>query len=128
MKSAALLAICLLLACRRGAFALDANSVHRIQDRFIAPCCWSQSVAMPDSPAAREMREEIVKLVAEGKTEDDIVDFYVARYGERILRMPRGKAWIWLNAVPIGALAAGAAGVVLFLARARRGADPLTKS
>jgi len=125
---AALLAMCFLVACQRGAFAVDANSARRIQDRFMAPCCWSQSVAMHDSPAAREMRDEIVKLVSEGKTEDEIVDYYVGRYGERILRLPRGKAWIWLNAIPIGALTAGAACLVLFLARARRAAVALTKS
>lgn len=118
----------LLVASQVGAYAVDANAIHKTQDRFIAPCCWSQSVAMHDSPVAREMREEIVEFVSEGKTEEEIVDFYVARYGERILRVPRGKAWIWLNAVPIGALTAGAAGVMLFLARARRAAIASTKS
>jgi cytochrome c-type biogenesis protein CcmH/NrfF len=47
---------------------------------------------------------------------------YVGRYGERILRQPRGRAWVWLNAVPIGALAVGLAGVLLFLARSRQAA------
>lgn len=127
MKAAAFLAMCSLVACQHGAFAVDANGAHRIQNRFIAPCCWSQSVAMHDSPVAREMRDEIVKLVSEGKTEEEIVDFYVTRYGERILRLPRGKAWIWLNAVPIGALSVGAAGVVLFLARARKRHQPVVE-
>jgi cytochrome c-type biogenesis protein CcmH/NrfF len=66
------------------------------------------------SPVARQMREEIVKLMAESKSEEEIVDYHVGRYGERILRQPRGKAWVWLNAVPIVAFTAGAACVILF--------------
>jgi cytochrome c-type biogenesis protein CcmH len=116
----ALLSLCLLIPAQVIMFGDGPNRVLRIQDRFIAPCCWSQSVAMHDSPVAREMRDEIVKLVSEGKTEEQIVDHYVARYGERILRQPRGKAWVWLNAVPIGVLTLGVAGVLVFLARARR--------
>ena len=114
------LPLCALVFTQFAVFASDPNPTHRIQDRFIAPCCWSQSVAMHDSPVAREMRDEIAELVAEGKTEEEIVDYYVGRYGERILRQPRGKAWVWLNAVPIGALTVGAACVLLFLSRARR--------
>lgn len=115
MKVFALLALAQLTLC-----GLGPGSVRKIQDRFIAPCCWSQSVAIHDSPVAREMRDEIVKLVSEGKSEEQIVDHYVARYGERILRQPRGQAWVWLNAVPVGAIAVGVACVVLFVRHARR--------
>ncbi|MGO9261094.1 MAG: cytochrome c-type biogenesis protein CcmH [Bryobacteraceae bacterium] len=108
---AALVALCLLA---------PADDVRRIQDRFLAPCCWRQSVAVHDSPVAREMRDEIATFASEGRTEEQIVDYYVARYGERILRQPRGQAWIWLNAGPIVASIAGLAAVVLFLARAKR--------
>lgn len=123
MKTLALLALCLLVPAQAAVSGPDPGRARGIQDKFIAPCCWSQSVAIHDSPVAREMRDEIVELVSEGKTEEQIVDHYVARYGERILRQPRGKAWVWLNAVPIGVLTLGVACVLVFLVRARRPAD-----
>jgi cytochrome c-type biogenesis protein CcmH len=117
---AAFLVLCFLVPAELRVLGLDANGVRKIQDRFMAPCCWSQSVAVHDSPVARQMRQEIVSLASEGKTEEEIVDYYVGRYGDRILRQPRGRAWIWLNAVPFGALSAGLAGVLVFMARARK--------
>ena len=74
--------------------AADKDDTKRIQDRLLAPCCWQQSVAVHDSDIARQMRAEIARLAASGKNEEQIVEVYVARYGERILREPRGaKRW-----------------------------------
>lgn len=118
--TAAYLALSFLVPTQPDVLGVAASGVRKIQDRFLAPCCWRQSVAIHDSPVARQMRDEIVRLVSEGKTEEEIVDYYVGRYGERILRQPRGQAWIWLNVVPIGALGGGLAGVLVFMTRARK--------
>lgn len=91
----------------------------RIESRFLAPCCWSEDLAVHSSPAAREMRAEIEALVAQGRSENEIVDYYVSRYGERILRDPRGRSWWVLTWAPVIALASGTALVVRLLARMR---------
>jgi cytochrome c-type biogenesis protein CcmH/NrfF len=49
-------------------------------------------------------------MVSAGRTEDEIVAFYVARYGQRILREPQGSSAIWLRVVP---LVVGAVGLLL---------------
>ena len=95
----------------------EENAVKRIQDRFLAPCCWQQSVAVHDSDIAKQMRAEIGSMVASGKSEEQIVDVYVARYGERILREPRGAKRWWLTVVPLVSIALATAGLVLFLRR-----------
>lgn len=66
------------------------------------------------------MRAEIRQLLAAGKTRAEIVAFYVDRYGERVLREPRGAAWIWLTVVPIVAMLFGGLSLSLYLVRARR--------
>lgn len=84
-----------------------AELTRKLQARFIAPCCWSETVAVHRSESAAGMRDEIARFVDDGKSEDEIVAFYVAKYGERILLEPRGQKLTWLTAVPIAALAAG---------------------
>jgi cytochrome c-type biogenesis protein CcmH/NrfF len=66
------------------------------------------------------MRGEIRQLAKAGKTEGQIVDLYVARYGERILREPRGRLSFWLRVVPLVVLIAGALLVMGYIVRARR--------
>jgi len=66
------------------------------------------------------MRAEIVSMVASGKSEEQIVDVYVARYGERILREPRGAKRWWLTVVPLVSIALATTGLVLFLRRQQK--------
>ena len=101
-------------------FAVGQSGVKRIQDRFLAPCCWQQSVAVHDSDIAKQMRAEIATMVAAGRNEEQIVDVYVARYGERILREPRGGYWWWSVMVPAVSIILAAAGLVMFLSRQRK--------
>ena len=100
--------------------AADNDDTKRIQDRLLAPCCWQQSVAVHDSDIARQMRAEIARLKASGKNEEQIVEVYVARYGERILREPRGAKRWWSILVPITMIALATGGLVLFLRRQQK--------
>lgn len=101
------------------AWAAPAGEARRIEERFLAPCCWSESLAFHNSPKAVEMREEVEGLVAAGKSEAQIVDLYVARYGERILREPRGGRRTVLTLGPLVALALGGTLLVVYLRRVR---------
>lgn len=94
-----------------------------LQARFIAPCCWSESVAVHRSEPAAAMRAEIASMVASGSSDDDIIAFYVARHGERILLEPRGGKNMWLTVIPIGALVAGGLALARYLKR-KRAAEP----
>jgi cytochrome c-type biogenesis protein CcmH len=77
--------------------AAPTDSLRAITERFIAPCCWRENLAVHQSPDAEKMRAEIVQLVADGRTEDEIVEQYVSQYGERILRVPRGARFAVLT-------------------------------
>jgi cytochrome c-type biogenesis protein CcmH len=98
------------------------DPVRRIEERFLAPCCWRESVAVHQSPKAEELRAEIQQMVAAKKSEAEIVDHYVALYGERILREPRGLRSLWLMIVPLVVLVGGGAALAVYLRHASRAA------
>jgi cytochrome c-type biogenesis protein CcmH len=53
------------------------------------PKCLNESIADSDAPVAADLRREVHRLVAEGKSDDDVKDFLSSRYGEFVLYRPR---------------------------------------
>jgi cytochrome c-type biogenesis protein CcmH len=66
-----------------------AAKAREIEDNLIAPCCWSQPVSQHYSEVAEKIRNEVSAMVAAGKSRDEILDHFVAEYGERILAAPK---------------------------------------
>lgn len=64
-------------------------------------CMQCQNESIADSPVslAADLRREVADMIVAGKSDDEIRDFMVARYGEFILFKPRFSArtaWLWL--------------------------------
>src|SRR5205085_2130875 len=77
------------------------------------PICENNSVLDSPSDLARDMRDQIHEQLAAGKSRDDIMRYFVDRYGEGILREPPKQGFtllVWIG--PIIALAIAAAVVV----------------
>jgi cytochrome c-type biogenesis protein CcmH len=92
---------------------------------LIAPCCWRESVAIHRSPASLEVRDEIATMIVEGKSQREILDDFVGRYGARVLIEPEGSRAQWLYVIPILVLLiASFAAVRFLLRRTRRGRLP----
>lgn len=92
------------------------DRVARLGNALRCPVC--RGVAIADSPAemARRMMEEVRTQVAEGKSDEEILSFFEARYGEWSLLQPKATGEnliIWL--LPLFFLACG--GVYIFLRR-----------
>ena len=51
--------------------------------------CQNETIADSTAPLAADLRREIRRLVSEGKSEDDIKDFLLQRYGDFVLYKPR---------------------------------------
>ncbi len=70
--------------------------VARLEHTVLAPCCYTESVAIHQSEIALKMRLEIAKWVAAGKSDREILDTYAGLYGSKVLvdprTMPRGWA------------------------------------
>lgn len=104
--------------------ALDASQQARYQklcESLVAPCCWSESLALHRSPEAMQARDEVAALILQGKPDQDILDDFAARYGTRVLIEPPGSRARWLYVLPAVALVAGFVWVIRFLrSRTRR--------
>ena len=103
---------------------------RRIEGELMAPCCWGEPVSQHVSPIAKEMRGEIRSMLADGRSEQEILDLYVAKYGERILTTPPARGFnLLVYILPWVIALAGVAAVTWVLRRwlARRpaaSADP----
>src|SRR5690625_309177 len=53
------------------------------------PKCQNQNLSGSDSPIAADLRRELYFLIQDGRSDMEIVDFMVERYGEYILYRPR---------------------------------------
>ena len=114
-----LLVLVLALAATPAALTPQQDAaIRRVEDRLLAPCCYSQSVAEHMSPVAEQMREEITQMVASGESETAILDHYKALYGERILIIPGGGTGRVLFALPAAGVVLGSAMLFLFLRNA----------
>lgn len=58
--------------------------------------CQNQSLADSDAPLAEDLRQEIRLLMAKGKTDEEVVEFLVARYGDFVRYRPPLKRTTWL--------------------------------
>jgi len=85
--------------------------------------CQNQSIDDSNAPLARDLRLIVREKLVAGESEDAILAFLVARYGEFVLLKPRftmATALLWLG--PFLVLLSGGIGIVL-LARRRRVAE-----
>lgn len=69
------------------------EKARAIEGKLMAPCCWSQPVAQHYSQAAGEIRRGVREMLAAGKSEQKILEYYVANHGERILASPRARGF-----------------------------------
>jgi len=82
--------------------------------------CQNQTIADSAAPLAVDLRNQIREQVRAGRSDDQIRDYMVARYGDFVLYRPPLKGTtllLWIG--PFVLLLAGAA-IVVYIARSRR--------
>ncbi len=84
------------------------------------PKCENQAIDDSDSPIAGDMRERVYLQLQDGRSDKEILDFMVNRFGDYVLYNPRleGRTLL-LWGLPAGLLLLGAL-VVVLMVRARR--------
>ena len=110
------------------AVAADPQALERearqLEAKLMAPCCWAQQVSLHQSPAADEIKQNIRRLLAEGKTSQQILDRYVAEYGDRILAEPPARGFSRLIYVAPWVFLVASVGLVVVVIRRLRAVGP----
>ena len=87
--------------------------------------CQNETIAASRADLANDLRREIRVMIAEGKTDAEILDFMVARYGEFVRYRPPVNPTTWLLwGGPFVLLAGGLAALIAFLRRRPAAAAP----
>lgn len=115
----------LLCALAGPSLALAANPPVRanlpdLEDEVMCPVCGTL-LGLSHSPAAERERVFIRKLIAQGKTDDEIKDALVAEYGGQVLALPENRGIdVWAYAVPVIGLILGALAAIWAIIAWRR--------
>lgn len=110
--------------------SVRADSVLEARTTVVAAelrCAVCQGISIQESPSAlaREMREVVKEQLREGRTPEEVKDFFVASYGEWILLSPRPHGLnILLYLLPALLLFGGAALIVVVVRRWTAGGAP----
>ena len=85
------------------------------------PKCQNQDIADSNAPIATDLRREIYRMLGEGKDNQQILDFMVARYGDFVLYKPAltsKTAVLWFG--PFALLLGGLVLIGVIVGRRRR--------
>ncbi|QWN22775.1 cytochrome c-type biogenesis protein CcmH [Xanthomonas citri] len=98
----------------RYASADEEARFHALTAELRCVQCQNQSLADSNAQIAQDMRREVLALMHEGRSDAQIRQFLVARYGEFVLYRPRVESRTWLLWFgPLLVLLLGAGAVVL---------------
>lgn len=87
------------------------------------PKCQNQDIADSNAPIAADLRREIFRMLGEGRSNRQIVDFMVDRYGDFVRYKPALTGRTWLLWFGPGVLLVGGLGVLALIVRRRRVSD-----
>ena len=91
--------------------------------------CQNQTLADSDADIARQLRNEVFRMIREGQTDDQIKDFMTARYGDFVLYNPPVKSGTWLLWFgPFVILGGGALALAVHLRKRRANAAPVSNT
>ena len=102
---------------------VDRQRYQTFIDEMRCPKCQNQNLAGTNSPIAMDLRRELDLMIKDGKSDKEIVDFMVERYGEFILYRPRlSSTTMLLWGAPVFLLVFGVI-LLLLIVRKRRSLD-----
>ena len=88
---------------------------YELDKAIMCPVCPGESIDQSQNPLAVQMRAIVLEQLQQGRTESEIKDFFVERYGASVLLEPPASGFnlvVWV----LPPLAVGAAALALFSA------------
>lgn len=127
-RIAALLALALLLSpgsalAQSAGGRVEPNAtLPDIEDEVMCPICGT-ALQLANSPQAERQRAFINRLIAQGKSKEEIKDALVAEYGAEVLAVPDPEGFdLAAYVLPVAGVLAAAIGIGLAARRWRRSA------
>ncbi|MDD5059086.1 MAG: cytochrome c-type biogenesis protein CcmH [Sideroxydans sp.] len=127
MKKLLILLFCLLPVFAHAGEAKDLAEDPVLEKRMVGLAenlrclvCQNESLASSHAELAEDLRREVREQMNKGKSDQEIIDYLVARYGDFVLYQPPMKSYtilLWFG--PFVLLLAGA-GMLFFQLRKRR--------
>jgi cytochrome c-type biogenesis protein CcmH len=128
MYRLALIALLIALTAAGAALAVQPDEVlkdsalelraRNLSSELRCMVCQNQSIDDSEAPLARDLRVQVRERLTKGDSDQQVLDFLVARYGEFVLLRPRLE-WhtLLLWGLPPAALLAGMLGLILMARR-----------
>ena len=89
------------------------DEVNAVAHQLYCPVCESTPLDVCPTDACKDWREQIRVMLADGKSEEEIFEYFEAQYGARVLAEPPRQGFYWLiYLLPPAIILAGA--VILF--------------
>lgn len=131
MKNLLILLLCLLPTLSYAGEAKDLAADPVLEKRMIGLAenlrclvCQNESLASSHAELAEDLRREVREQMAQGKNDQEIIDYLVARYGDFVLYKPPMKGYtvlLWFG--PFALLLIGV-GMLVYQLRKRRQTVP----
>lgn len=87
----------------QSSYEFDSDAQRETFNRLTAvlrcPMCQNQNIADSDAMIAHDMRRKVHQLLQDGETEDEVIEYMKARYGDFVYYEPPvtiGTIWLWL--------------------------------
>lgn len=80
--------------------AQQQQQYKKLIDELRCLVCQNQNLADSDAELAQDLRKKVADMIASNKTEDEIIEYMVARYGDFVLYRPPFKLQtllLWLG-------------------------------
>lgn len=99
----------------------DRERFRTLTQELRCPKCQNQNIADSDAPIAKDMRDEVHRMMREGASDEQVVDALVARFGEFVRYKPQLEPRTYLLwATPALVVIVGLIVVTLIVVRSRR--------
>ena len=120
LSTLALLLATLAVAAPVAAAVEPQTSLPAMEQQVMCVVCRTP-LSVANGPQADAQRRQIRRLIAQGKSEQEIKDVLVAQYGDRVLALPKDDGFnLAVYLVPIAAVAIALALLAFALPRWRR--------
>ena len=100
---------------------VERERFRSLTEELRCPKCQNQNIADSNAPIATDLRREIYRMLDDGRSDKEIVDFLVMRYGDFVMYKPPldSRTWLlWYG--PFGLLGLGAIVLRVLVLRRRK--------